>query len=171
MATNQYHGRNTSLITILSSAHGQLRREQRDIDKRDLQRALKYGTRESAWGQRWKVEYDVGLKGASMSLGFQYKAMGMGLEMSVALMTDSVAARGIIHRRGIGKVRHLEMDHAWLQGVVAKKMLLVRKASNKYKENPCRLVQYAPSGLLHRLSLTKMFSEGGEGRCEVTPHI
>jgi Alpha-kinase family len=49
---------NTSLITILSSAHGRLRREQRDIDKRDLQRALRYGTMERAWGQRWKVEYD-----------------------------------------------------------------------------------------------------------------
>jgi hypothetical protein len=48
----------TSLITILSSEHGRLRREQRDIDKRDLQKALKYGTREKAWGFRWKVEYD-----------------------------------------------------------------------------------------------------------------
>ena len=49
---------NTSLITILSSAHGRLRREQRDIDKRDLQRALKHGRRQKAWGQRWLVEYD-----------------------------------------------------------------------------------------------------------------
>jgi hypothetical protein len=48
----------TSLITILSSEHGRLRREQRDIDKRDLQKALKYGTRERVWNQRWKIEYD-----------------------------------------------------------------------------------------------------------------
>jgi hypothetical protein len=48
----------TSLITILSSEHGRLRREQRDIDKRDLQKALKYGTRSRAWGNAWKVEYD-----------------------------------------------------------------------------------------------------------------
>ena len=48
----------TSLITILSSDHGRLRREQRDIRKRDLQKALKYGTREKAWGGRWKIEYD-----------------------------------------------------------------------------------------------------------------
>ena len=44
MTTNNgYADKNTSLITILSSEHGRLRREQRDIDKRDLQRALKYG--------------------------------------------------------------------------------------------------------------------------------
>ena len=57
-ARGGFAGRNTSLITILSSEHGQLRREQRDIDKQDLQKALKYGKRESAWGQRWLVEYD-----------------------------------------------------------------------------------------------------------------
>ena len=48
----------TSLISILSSEHGKLRREQRDIDKRDLQKALKHGTRVRTWGNRWKVEYD-----------------------------------------------------------------------------------------------------------------
>ena len=48
----------TSLITILSSDHGRLRREQRDIKKRDLKKALKYGKYEKTWGTRWKVEYD-----------------------------------------------------------------------------------------------------------------
>lgn len=38
----------TSLITVLSSAHGRLRRRQRRIDKRDLQAAVKYGTRTTA---------------------------------------------------------------------------------------------------------------------------
>lgn len=50
--------RNTSLITILSTTHGQLRREQRDIDKRDLQRAVKYGKRSRVWKQRWSIDYD-----------------------------------------------------------------------------------------------------------------
>ena len=49
----------TSLITILSSAHGRLRREQRDIDKRDLQKAIKHGTRYFQPSQRtWVVTYD-----------------------------------------------------------------------------------------------------------------
>lgn len=48
----------TSLITILSSEHGRLRREQRDIEKRDLQKALKYGKRETAWNNRWKITHD-----------------------------------------------------------------------------------------------------------------
>lgn len=57
-ATMSFQQHNTSLITILSSTHGRLRREQRDISKRDLQRAMRYGTMERCWGQRWKVEYD-----------------------------------------------------------------------------------------------------------------
>ena len=48
----------SSLISILSTEHGRLRREQRDIRKRDLCKALKHGTRERSWGNRWKIEYD-----------------------------------------------------------------------------------------------------------------
>jgi uncharacterized protein YegL len=47
----------TSLISIISTEHGRLRREQRDIRKRELQKALKYGTK--TWtGSRWRFEYD-----------------------------------------------------------------------------------------------------------------
>jgi Mg-chelatase subunit ChlD len=53
-----YDDRQTSLITILSTEHGRLRREQRDIDKRDLQKALKFGKKESNYKGRWKIEYD-----------------------------------------------------------------------------------------------------------------
>jgi Mg-chelatase subunit ChlD len=35
-----------------------MRREQRDIDKRDLQKALKYGSRQRSFGNRWKIEHD-----------------------------------------------------------------------------------------------------------------
>ena len=48
----------TSLISILSCEHGRLRREQRDISKRDLQRALKHGSFERAWNGRCKVTYE-----------------------------------------------------------------------------------------------------------------
>jgi Mg-chelatase subunit ChlD len=48
----------TSLITILSSEHGRMRRAQRDISKRDLQEALKHGEVSNAWGGRCRVEYN-----------------------------------------------------------------------------------------------------------------
>jgi hypothetical protein len=55
MASTQ---KDTSLITILSSTHGKLRREQRDIDKRDLRKALKHGVIRRTWGDRRAIEYD-----------------------------------------------------------------------------------------------------------------
>ncbi|KAL3942710.1 MAG: hypothetical protein SGBAC_003155 [Bacillariaceae sp.] len=48
----------SSLISILSTDHGRLRREQRDIRKRDFSKAIRYGTAERTWGRRWKLEYD-----------------------------------------------------------------------------------------------------------------
>jgi hypothetical protein len=48
----------TSLITILSCEHGRMRREQRDIDKRDLQKALEHGSRQISFMQHWKIEHD-----------------------------------------------------------------------------------------------------------------
>jgi hypothetical protein len=35
-----------------------MRREQRDINKRELQKALKYGKKKRTWGGRWRIEYD-----------------------------------------------------------------------------------------------------------------
>lgn len=54
---------NTSAVTLLSSIHGRLRRGQRDIGKRDLQAAIKYGTKEPGYPSRstgqptWKFTY------------------------------------------------------------------------------------------------------------------
>jgi hypothetical protein len=48
----------TSLISILSTEHGRLTREQRDVDKRDLQKALNYGIVSTTWGNRWRIEHD-----------------------------------------------------------------------------------------------------------------
>ena len=52
---------------------------------------------------------------------------GIGMHTSVTLYSDSSAARGIIHRTGLGKFRYLETGYLWLQAAVAKKSLSVRK--------------------------------------------
>ena len=46
-----------SAISILSSAHGRLRREERSIKKRDLQAALRYGSKEVSINQRGQLCY------------------------------------------------------------------------------------------------------------------
>ena len=62
-----------------------------------------------------EAEYYAALKGACAALGFQSMLRDLGLKASVKLLTDSSAARGIIHREGLGKLRRLETGYLWLQ--------------------------------------------------------
>lgn len=48
----------TSCIEFISSVHGEQRRRERDISKRDLQTALKYGKRKASHLGRWKITWE-----------------------------------------------------------------------------------------------------------------
>ena len=50
-----------------------------------------------------------------MALGARSLMGDMGLRMKVRISGDSAAALGIARRRGLGKVRHIELNHLWLQ--------------------------------------------------------
>ena len=92
----------TSLITILSSEHGRLRRTQRDIDKRDLQKALKHGTRKRQGGGRWKVEYDGIIFITDNDMRREVTAFPSPLVFSPIESDDQTAhdkAKGVIKRK------------------------------------------------------------------------
>ena len=74
-----------------------------------------------------EAEYDASLTGASVALGFQSMCLDLGDKVKIQLFTDSAAARGMIGRRGFGKVRHLEVGYLWLQDLVADERVLVSK--------------------------------------------
>ena len=38
----------------------------------------------------------------------------MDVDMNVRIMTDSSAALGVSRRRGLGKLRHVELSQLWL---------------------------------------------------------
>ena len=42
----------------------------------------------------------------------------LGIQAEVHMYTDSGAAKGIAPRRGLGKVRHIEVNQLWLQDKV-----------------------------------------------------
>ena len=39
----------------------------------------------------------------------------LGVNMSITILTDASAAKGIASRRGLGKVRHIEVNQLWVQ--------------------------------------------------------
>ena len=93
----------------------------------------------------------------------------IGLHTTVTLFSDSSAARGIIHRAGLGKLRHLETGYLWLQAAVAKKRLQVRKVNGS--ENPADLfTKYLSSAdMWKHLRFMQISSE--DGRSAVVPKI
>ena len=116
-----------------------------------------------------EAEYYAALKGASQALGFQSMLRDIGLHTTVTLFSDSSAARGIIHRAGLGKLRRLETGYLWLQAAVAKKRLQVRKVNGV--ENPADLfTKYLTSAdMLKHMHFLQMSSE--DGRSDVVPKI
>ena len=84
-----------------------------------------------------EAEYYAALKVASAAMGFQAMLADLGITAKIILYTDSFAARGIIHRAGLGKLRHLETGYLWLQAAAKAKRLQVRKVLGS--ENPADL--------------------------------
>ena len=57
-------------------------------------------------------------KGGSIAIGIKNMLREWGLELEIKVIyisTDSSAAKGTASRRGIGKIRHLDIDELWLQ--------------------------------------------------------
>ena len=82
---------------------------------------------------------------------------------------DASAALGIISRKGLGKIRHLEVSHLWIQGVAAARTLRYGKVAGS--ANPadmltksleaCKRVEY-----LDGLSLIR-----ASGRASIAPML
>ena len=81
-----------------------------------------------------EAEYCGLVKGASMALGVKSMHKEMGLKARVRVSTDASAAKGIASRRGLGKIRHIEVHQLWVQDKVASGEVEVRKVlrQNRY---------------------------------------
>ena len=74
-----------------------------------------------------EAEYYGMVKGAGNALGLSGVLQDLGICLPIILYTDSSAAKGISSRRGLGKVRHIELSELWLQDQVARGKVEVRK--------------------------------------------
>ena len=72
-------------------------------------------------------ELNAARKGAVEGLNVQRLAAALGDELTLELRTDASAARGVILRQGVGKVRHLRVKQLWLQENVAAGELTIVK--------------------------------------------
>ena len=72
-------------------------------------------------------EFVATVKGTSGLLGLVEVGKDWGLIYKARLKTDSSSARGILARRGVGKIRHLHTGLLWIQQLTVRKRLEVVK--------------------------------------------
>ena len=55
------------------------------------------------------------VKGSSVGMGVQSVLGDLSIGARLQVLTDSSAAKGIASRRGLGKIRHIEVNQLWIQ--------------------------------------------------------
>ena len=74
-----------------------------------------------------EAELNAISKAAAETLGIADLARDCGQELDKVMKTDSSAANGIVHRRGCGKIKHLETRQLWVQEKVVEKKIKCEK--------------------------------------------
>ena len=72
-------------------------------------------------------ELIASVKGATEGLGIVSLGRDFGIELSIRLHLDAAAAFGILERKGVGRVRHLDVASLWLHEKELRNMIEMRK--------------------------------------------
>ena len=64
-----------------------------------------------------------------------------GIEINGIIMTDASAALGMVHRQGLGRTRHIDVQYLWIQGEVMDEKLAVKKV--RTEDNPADVLTKA----------------------------
>ena len=74
-----------------------------------------------------EAEYYAIVTGVAEALAVQALAEEVGWKMSVRVHTDSSAAKAVSSRRGLGKLRHIELKYLWVQELVQEQRIAIKK--------------------------------------------
>ena len=105
------------------------------------------------------------VRGATEALGMATLAKDMGKKVEIQLHIDALAAKGMIERKGLSKVRHLDVNVLWLQEKCARKILPVYKVPGE--DNPADLMTkhlVAPKVLKNVTALNMRHADGRAGK-------
>jgi hypothetical protein len=110
-----------------------------------------------------EAEFYGCVKCASRGLGLRQNCTDLGLTLisglpiNLRLYTDSSSAMGTASKRGMGKIRHLEIGSLWLQQAVNDRKLVISKIDGK-KNPPDILTKFVDNAtLLRMLKLAGLF--------------
>ena len=89
--------------------------------------------------------------GASAAKGVQSMMCDLGFAVKPLLIIDAEATEHILHRHGIGKMKHIDEAHLWLQDEVKSNRLRVRRV--KSEDNLADIGTNAPHNSIIRVSV------------------
>jgi hypothetical protein len=87
-----------------------------------------------------EAEYYAMVEATTRAIGLRAMLLEVGVTCSgpTELHSDSSAARGFASRKGVGKMRHLEVRHLWLQSQVSSQQVVLRRVAGE--ANPADLM-------------------------------
>ena len=106
---------------------------------------------------------------ASEGLGLKAMSLDFGMRLDPFLNVDASAAIGIVQRKGLGKLRHLDTQALWVQDAVRQRRVMIEKVAGS--ENPADLMTKHLDGPLMDKMLSKIGSEVREGRADAAPEV
>ena len=74
-----------------------------------------------------EAEYYALVTACAEGLGLRSVLQDMGIPSKVRVWTDSSAAKAISSRRGLGRLRHVELRYLWVQELIAEERVEVKK--------------------------------------------
>ena len=93
----------------------------------------------------------------------------LGKIVKIKMHVDANAAKGMVERQGLQKVRHLEVDHLWLQEQQARRMLPLSKVLGT--ENPADLMTKNVAQALVIKYMETMRIKFSEGRAKAAAQL
>ena len=102
------------------------------------------------------------VRGATESLGMCTFMADLGRKVLIRMNIDAAAAKGIIERRGLSKVRHIDVNVLWLQELCARKMIPVHKVPGE--QNPADLTTKHLTSILIERNIQRMHMKFQAGR-------
>ena len=109
------------------------------------------------------------LKASAETLGMLSIMKDLGWSMSGEIWGDASAALGIIHRRGLGKTRHIDTGLLWVQQTAAEKRLSFHKVLGKV--NPADLYTKYMDEATTSKHTKALAHEFAAGRAEEAPKL
>ena len=114
-----------------------------------------------------EAELYATVKASSEVLGMRSLLRDWNLEVRADVLGDASACIGLIHRRGLGKVRHIATNYLWVQEKAAAKELRYDKIPGQ--SNPSDLLtKYLDKGTIEK-HMAFMNCEFRDGRAAMAP--